>query len=39
MRISGGRLRGRQFFPPKGYNACPTTYFAKVGLFNILDKE
>ena len=39
MRISGGRLRGRQFFPPKGYKARPTTDFAKDGLFNILNNE
>ena len=39
MRISGGRLRGRQFFPPKGYKARPTTDFAKEGLFNILNNE
>lgn len=39
MRISGGRLRGRQFLPPKGYKARPTTDFAKEGLFNILNNE
>ena len=39
MRIIGGRLRGKAIEPPKGYNARPTTDFAKEGLFNILDNE
>lgn len=39
MRIIGGRLKGRQFFPPVGYHARPTTDFAKEGLFNVLDNE
>ena len=39
MRIIGGRLKGKQFFPPAGYKARPTTDFAKEALFNILDNE
>jgi 16S rRNA (guanine(966)-N(2))-methyltransferase RsmD len=39
MRIIGGRLRGRQICPPAGYNARPTTDFAREGLFNVLDNE
>ena len=39
MRIIGGSLRGRTVNPPAGYNARPTTDFAKEGLFNSLDSE
>ena len=39
MRIIGGRLKGRQICPPAGYNARPTTDFAREGLFNVLDIE
>lgn len=39
MRIIGGRLKGRTIVPPAGYNARPTTDFAKEGLFNILNNE
>ena len=39
MRIIGGILKGKQFFPPAGYKARPTTDFAKEGLFNVLDNE
>ena len=36
MRIISGELKGKQFIPPAGYKARPTTDFAKEGLFNIL---
>lgn len=36
MRIISGDLKGKQFIPPAGYKARPTTDFAKEGLFNIL---
>lgn len=39
MRIIGGRLKGKTILPPKGYEARPTTDFAKEGLFNVLDNE
>ncbi len=39
MRIIGGRLKGRTILPPKGYEARPSTDFAKEGLFNVLDNE
>ena len=39
MRIIGGTLRGRSVNPPAGYQARPTTDFAKEGLFNTLDNE
>ena len=39
MRIIGGALKGKTIFPPAGYNARPTTDFAREGLFNILDNE
>lgn len=39
MRIIGGRLRGKTVNPPAGYNARPTTDFAREGLFNVLDNE
>lgn len=36
MRIIGGDLRGKMISPPIGYDARPTTDFAKEGLFNVL---
>ena len=39
MRIIGGRLKGKTIYPPMGYNARPTTDFAREGLFNILANE
>jgi len=39
MRIIGGRLKGTSVNPPMGYNARPTTDFAREGLFNVLDNE
>ena len=39
MRIIGGKLKGKTVTPPMGYKACPTTAFAKEGLFNILNNE
>jgi 16S rRNA (guanine966-N2)-methyltransferase len=36
MRIVSGAFKGKTFSPPKGFNARPTTDFAKEGLFNIL---
>lgn len=36
MRISGGRFRGRVFYPPANLPARPTTDFARSALFNIL---
>ncbi|MBR0224276.1 MAG: RsmD family RNA methyltransferase [Bacteroidales bacterium] len=39
MRIIGGTLRGRAINLPAGYEARPTTDFAKEGLFNSLDNE
>ena len=39
MRIIGGNLRGKVISPPQGYQARPTTDFAKEGLFNVLDNE
>lgn len=39
MRIIGGKLKGKTILPPKGYEARPTTDFAKEGLFNVLDNE
>jgi 16S rRNA (guanine966-N2)-methyltransferase len=36
MRIVSGKFKGKTFIPPKGFNARPTTDFAKEGLFNIL---
>ena len=39
MRIIGGKLKGKVILPPAGYQARPTTDFAKEGLFNILDNE
>ncbi|MBO4570998.1 MAG: RsmD family RNA methyltransferase [Bacteroidales bacterium] len=39
MRIVGGTLRGKTIMPPAGYQARPTTDFAKEGLFNTLTNE
>ncbi|MCI1785417.1 MAG: RsmD family RNA methyltransferase [Bacteroidales bacterium] len=39
MRIIGGLYKGRTINPPKGYEARPTTDFAREGLFNVLDNE
>ncbi len=39
MRIIGGRLKGKTVLPPMGYEARPTTDFAREGLFNVLDNE
>lgn len=39
MRIVGGELRGKAIMPPAGYEARPTTDFAKEGLFNTLTNE
>lgn len=39
MRIIGGTLKGKSIFPPAGYNARPTTDYAKEGLFNVLNNE
>mgnify|MGYP003314062753 CR=1 FL=1 len=39
MRIIGGRLKGAVINPPRGYNARPTTDFAREGLFNVLNNE
>ena len=39
MRIVGGELKGRAIMPPAGYQARPTTDFAKEGLFNTLTNE
>ena len=39
MRIVGGDLKGRAIMPPAGYQARPTTDFAKEGLFNTLTNE
>ncbi|MBP7462820.1 MAG: 16S rRNA (guanine(966)-N(2))-methyltransferase RsmD [Bacteroidales bacterium] len=39
MRIVSGILRGRQINPPPGFDARPTTDFAKESLFNILNNH
>ncbi|MCQ2182051.1 MAG: RsmD family RNA methyltransferase [Bacteroidales bacterium] len=39
MRIIGGKLKGMAVNPPMGYNARPTTDFAREGLFNTLAGE
>ena len=39
MRIIGGQLKGRKFYPPKNNPARPTTDFAKEGLFNIIENN
>jgi 16S rRNA (guanine966-N2)-methyltransferase len=37
MRIVSGKHKGKQFSPPKGIKARPTTDFAKEALFNVLN--
>lgn len=37
MRIVGGIYRGRRFYPPKNFEARPTTDFAKENIFNVLN--
>jgi 16S rRNA (guanine(966)-N(2))-methyltransferase RsmD len=37
MRIVSGKYRGRRLQPPVSLPVRPTTDFAKVGLFNVLD--
>ena len=37
MRVIGGNLGGRKFYPPNNLPTRPTTDFAKTGLFNILN--
>ena len=39
MRITGGKYRGRIIKPQPGLKARPTTDFARVGLFNILNNR
>ncbi|MBN2863778.1 MAG: RsmD family RNA methyltransferase [Bacteroidales bacterium] len=39
MRITGGKYGGRRINPPAGLKARPTTDFARVGLFNILNNR
>lgn len=39
MRIIGGSHKGKLICPPAGYNARPTTDYAKEGLFNVLNNE
>ena len=39
MRITGGKYGGRRINPPAGIRARPTTDFARVGLFNILNNR
>lgn len=40
MRIIGGRLKGRKFYPPaKNWPTRPTTDYSKEGLFNILQNN
>ena len=40
MRIIGGNLKGRRFYPPvKKWPTRPTTDIAKEGLFNILNNQ
>ena len=39
MRIIGGKYRGRRIEPPRGFNARPTTDFARESLFNILENR
>lgn len=36
MRIISGKYRGRRINPPAGFNARPTTDYARESLFNIL---
>jgi 16S rRNA (guanine966-N2)-methyltransferase len=37
LRVVSGIYKGRNIQPPKNFRARPTTDFAKVGLFNILN--
>ncbi|MCQ2236129.1 MAG: RsmD family RNA methyltransferase [Bacteroidales bacterium] len=37
MRVISGTLKGRRFNPPEGFNARPTTDFAKENIFNVLN--
>jgi len=40
MRVIGGYLRGRKFYPPaKNWPTRPTTDYAKEGLYNILQNR
>jgi 16S rRNA (guanine966-N2)-methyltransferase len=39
MRVIGGTLGGRKFYPPSNLPTRPTTDFAKTGLFNILNNH
>jgi 16S rRNA (guanine(966)-N(2))-methyltransferase RsmD len=40
MRIIGGKVKGRKFYPPaKNWPTRPTTDFSKEGLFNILNNN
>ena len=39
MRISGGNLKGRNIIAPLDLSVRPTTDFAKVALFNILNNQ
>ncbi len=39
MRIISGKYKSKQFFPPKGISARPTTDFAKEALFNVLNNS
>ncbi len=39
MRITGGKYRGRILNPLPGLKARPTTDFARVGIFNILNNR
>ena len=39
MRIIGGSLKGKTISPPRGYQARPTTDFAREALFDILSNE
>jgi 16S rRNA (guanine(966)-N(2))-methyltransferase RsmD len=39
MRVVGGSLRGRRFYPPAKIKARPTTDIAREALFNVLDQH
>ena len=39
MRITGGNLKGRNISAPSDLSVRPTTDFAKVALFNILNNQ
>ncbi len=39
MRIIRGKYKGKKLIPPKGFDARPTTDFAKEALFNILQNN